>query len=80
MNGRWFWFSIITLINTGLHLRLRGFCGEALSEEIVFAGINAIIGQLERKAKAPFVDIKKVALLALVLLSGDSVLLNLHYY
>jgi hypothetical protein len=61
VNGKWFGFSIITLINTGLHLRLRGFCDEALSEEIVFAGINAIIGQLERKAKAPLVDIKKVS-------------------
>ena len=49
VNGKWFWFSIITLISAGLHLRLRGFCGEALSEEIVFAGINDIIGQLDEE-------------------------------
>jgi hypothetical protein len=35
--------------------------GEALSEEIVFAGINAIIGQLERKVKVPLEDIKNVS-------------------
>jgi hypothetical protein len=61
VNGKWFWFSIITLINTGLHLKWRGFGGEALSEEIVFADINAIIGQSERKAKVPLADIKKVS-------------------
>ena len=61
VNGKWFWFSIITPISAGLHLRLRDPCGEALSEEIVFAGINAIIGQLERKAKVPLADIKKVS-------------------
>lgn len=48
MSGKWFWFSIITLINAGLHLKWRGFGGKALSAEIVFTDINAIIGQSER--------------------------------
>jgi hypothetical protein len=63
VDGKWFWFFIITLISAGLHLRLRGFYSEALSEEIVFTGINAIIGQLERKVKVPFEDIKNATVI-----------------